>query len=354
MYAPLTAQSIVRAIEIVCHDANKNQSMWIVRRANRSDMKCKSDATEMLYGIVIASDRKDESPMDEIVTTFYLAYSTWDGRILYLDQRGLSEDRDNDQNDTLASFVRLVLAKIALSLECCRLVWQHYQPLDYRETVEPETLHGWLTLHWSRPAIEIFVGKIKSQNGIEIRSVISETIAGLDQKKLKLRLASSKDLDSIERLVHGLADYEKEPDAVNVTKDTYHVDGFCGRGLFYCLLIDHLDCFNQAHTCGMAFFYLGYRQKEGLFLYLEDLFIEEAFRGFGAGSFVMKALGVVGQKLGCSQLLWQALHWNTPALSFYGKIGAEVQDGLRTSRYAGNVLRQFAERDFATIFESIG
>ena len=33
--------------------------------------------------------------------------------------------------------------------------------------------------------------------------------------------------------------------------------------------------------------------------------------------------------------------WNTPALSFYGKLGAKVQDGLLTTRYMNEALDAF-------------
>jgi hypothetical protein len=57
---------------------------------------------------------------------------------------------------------------------------------------------------------------------------------------------------------------------------------------------------------------------------------------------VMRALAAVSVSLGCSRMVWQALHWNTPALTFYGKLGAKVQIGLETLRYTGSALQEFA------------
>jgi hypothetical protein len=36
-----------------------------------------------------------------------------------------------------------------------------------------------------------------------------------------------------------------------------------------------------------------------------------------------------------------AQDWNTPALAFYGTLGATVREGLLTSRFAGDSLKDF-------------
>ena len=137
--------------------------------------------------------------------------------------------------------------------------------------------------------------------------------------------------------MRGLANFEGEPGAVHVTPDHYRVDGLdADEPLFYCLLLDSVrrgsdsDSGESCYTCGMAFCYLGCTLADGRFWYLEDLFIEEPFRGKGAGTFIMRTLAEIGLALDCSRLVWQALDWNTPALTFYGKLGAKVVDGLLT------------------------
>ena len=53
--------------------------------------------------------------------TFYVAYSSWSGRILYLDQIQLEDGRMNDDVEMI--LLRL-LADIALELDCARLTWR--------------------------------------------------------------------------------------------------------------------------------------------------------------------------------------------------------------------------------------
>jgi GNAT superfamily N-acetyltransferase len=245
-------------------------------------------------------------------------------------------------------------------------------------TPPPTVLHGWLTLHWPAHDITDFLSSLSSSS-VEtsfvmtqydgtrtadastladiIRTAFTATLAATDnndQSTFRLRLATEQDLDAMSRLVHGLAVYEKELDAVHVTQDHYRCDGFATQQpLFFCVLLDSTrrdgnnddddgDDNCSSYTCGMAFCYIARKKTGGLFLYLEDLFIEEDYRGGGAGMMVMKALAAVSLSLGCSKMVWQALDWNTPALNFYNKLGAKVVEGLITARFAGEALPSFA------------
>jgi GNAT superfamily N-acetyltransferase len=184
----------------------------------------------------------------------------------------------------------------------------------------------------------------------------------------RLRLANCDDAETIRRLVQGLADFEKEPEAVHVTADHYRMDGYQSeRPLFYCVLFEVLvdspadtenDPTNELHNWyafGMAFCWIGCKVsndatmhhlvspvEEEMFLYLEDLFIEEIYRGDGAGTYMMTALAEISLSLNCTRMVWQALDWNTPALTFYqNKIGARIANGLLSTRFAGSNLSAF-------------
>lgn len=196
----------------------------------------------------------------------------------------------------------------------------------------------------------------------DVRGTISRALEVLSQQqqqvgaeyppRYRLRLASAADVDAISRLVQGLADFEREPDAVHLTTEDYLRDGFGSdiASLFYCLLLDdaapNIGVRNSVvpYTCGIALCLLGERLHDaGRFLFLEDLFIEESHRGGGAGRWVMTALGAVALSLQCSKMVWQTLHWNTPSLTFYEKLGSQVQDGLETLQYTGQTLVEFAD-----------
>lgn len=166
-------------------------------------------------------------------------------------------------------------------------------------------------------------------------------------ERVKLHLATANDLHHVERLVDGLAVYEKEVGGIHVNSNHYRFDGFEGEvPLFKCLLLENRK---DNHICGMAFFCFGYDLENGRFLYLEDLFIEKEHRGSGAGSLLMTTLASVAKSTGCTSFRWQALDWNTPALTFYDKIGAKVLEGLLTTRFNGEALRNFVAQRPANI-----
>lgn len=178
------------------------------------------------------------------------------------------------------------------------------------------------------------------------RCLGTEVTSSRQHAKLTFRLAGPEDVEAIAHLVEELAIFEKEPDAVNVTANNYLVDGCASdEPLFYCIIADVHDEDDIVTPCGMGLFFFGYVLGEGRFLYLEDLFIEEAHRGKGGGKAIMERLALISLALHCCRFTWSALDWNTPALNFYQKIGATLKDDLKITRYCGKKLQEFAALD---------
>jgi GNAT superfamily N-acetyltransferase len=135
-------------------------------------------------------------------------------------------------------------------------------------------------------------------------------------------------------LVKCLAIFAHEEDAVNVKKEHYGVD----QELYNCILL--WDRESQRYY-GMAFFCFGYDLAQGQFLFLEDLYIEEEYRGKGQGTIVMAALASIARGVGCTGFIWQCLEWNARALTFYDGIGAKMLNGLITTRFCDQHLENF-------------
>jgi hypothetical protein len=77
--------------------------------------------TPWFFGIQILNAEIESEDEDKIcgVITFYIAFSSWNGRILYLDR--LSYPKDNQNVEKL--FIR-VLASVASDLQFARLTWR--------------------------------------------------------------------------------------------------------------------------------------------------------------------------------------------------------------------------------------
>eukprot|EP00522_Entomoneis_paludosa_P011686 CAMPEP_0172463268 /NCGR_PEP_ID=MMETSP1065-20121228/46546_1 /TAXON_ID=265537 /ORGANISM="Amphiprora paludosa, Strain CCMP125" /LENGTH=357 /DNA_ID=CAMNT_0013219171 /DNA_START=22 /DNA_END=1095 /DNA_ORIENTATION=- len=347
----LTSFKIDQVIQDACARISSMDTVkWSFRRATPTDIMTvykqgSSYDENRLYGLVAREKSQSESSKFRLAT-FFLAYSTWDGRVLFRDyEEGTQE---------LEALWYYVMANIATDLDCSRVVWTHYGEDDgfhSTDTISPERLPGWLTLEWSAEAMQQFAGpQPVSANVDDLKVAFASALQQQDSQSFSLRLAAESDVDHIARLVHGLAVYEKEPESVHIGTSNYLMDSLqdgTERPLFHCVLIAYMDGKDSApHTCGMAFCYVGFNLMTGRFLYLEDLFFEEPYRGKGGGTVVMKALARLALSLSCTRMKWQALDWNTPALTFYEKkLGAAVNVGLDTSRLMGGKLTEFAQLD---------
>jgi GNAT superfamily N-acetyltransferase len=303
------------------------------------------DFLDMYHGIV-SEDKKDGTMCAAAI--FYVGYSTWDSRFLCIDHILA------DEGGPVETSFMYTLADIAKALDCHRLVWKNNESKSayYRE-LNAESLNGWLTLRMDETAIDVLLATkealaptavVADNFTLEattkaIDDALAATNTILERCGLKLHRATEKDVDDIEAQVAGLALYEKEPESVHVTKEHYRIDGYqTDHPLFHCILLQDTET-KKFH--GLSFFYFGYDFDQGRFLYLEDLFFEESHRGRGGGFMIMYTLASVCKRLGCTGFMWQALDWNTPAITFYKKIGATILDGLLSTRFAGAQLTTF-------------
>jgi GNAT superfamily N-acetyltransferase len=78
-------------------------------------------------------------------------------------------------------------------------------------------------------------------------------------------------------------------------------------------------------------------------IYLEDLFVDPKFRGFGVGKAILVHLAKLVRQRGGARLEWSVLNWNEPAIQFYKKLGAAVQDAWTMYRVTGDNLEKLAQ-----------
>lgn len=385
----LSLKDIIDAITEECIVLNGNQQIknqqasWSFRRAELNDLVgthtnnkslCTRIDPTLLFGVVAfvndtvnSDDSTATATNKEYLATFYMAYSTWDGRVLYLDEFNLDKEYVNNHDSKtplsesdLPYLLRRLLCRIAVRLHCSRCTWQHYgDDYTYPGSIQSVTLHGWVALHWFADDMISFLQQGNESSPSHISSSTNATILDSSQirdcinvcletqlnarKDIRIRLATESDVDTIGRLVHGLAVFEEMPDEVHITTDYYLNDGFkAEKPLFFCLLLDYTKKDGTVYTFGMAFCYIGYSLQSGMFVYLEDLFIEQEYRDKGCGKLTMVTLASLSLSLGCSKMVWSALDWNAPALAFYEKIGAKLQHGVLTTRFANESLREFS------------
>lgn len=77
-------------------------------------------------------------------------------------------------------------------------------------------------------------------------------------------------------------------------------------------------------------------------LWLDDLFIEPEFRGKGIGKALMAYIARIAVEHHCARFEWIVLDWNTDAVEFYRRLGAEMLVDWRVCRLDEEQMQRVA------------
>ena len=142
----------------------------------------------------------------------------------------------------------------------------------------------------------------------------SPPLEGLGEAGINIRRSEKKDCERMMELIHQLAVYEKAPDEVTVDFNHFVESGF-GKNPVWWALVAEAD----RKVVGFALYYMRYSTWKGQRLYLEDLLVNEPWRGKGIGKLLFDRLIEVAKEKNVSGMVWQVLDWNEPAINFYKK-----------------------------------
>jgi len=59
-------------------------------------------------------------------------------------------------------------------------------------------------------------------------------------------------------------------------------------------------------------------------------------------------MAVIAREQNCFGMRWEVLDWNTPAIDFYGALGARVQNQWTPVMFRGSAFEQFASEEPAS------
>lgn len=138
------------------------------------------------------------------------------------------------------------------------------------------------------------------------------------------------------QLINELAIYEKEPDAVEVTVSDLERDGFGDHPLFTCFVAEVSE-----EIKGIALVYNRYSTWKGPIIHLEDLIVNEAYRGTGIGTALLNEVIKYGHSKGAKRINWEVLDWNEPAIAFYESKGANVMRDWDVVQLNEDAIKQY-------------
>ncbi len=152
---------------------------------------------------------------------------------------------------------------------------------------------------------------------------------------MPLRPATEADLDLVIELIHALAGYEREPEAVTLDREELRRHLFGPRPFAEVIIAED----ERGTAAGFALFFHNFSTwlgKPGI--WLEDLFVRPEHRGHGYGKALLVELGSIALERGCGRLEWSVLDWNEPSIAFYRSLGALPMDEWTTYRLSGQAL----------------
>lgn len=151
---------------------------------------------------------------------------------------------------------------------------------------------------------------------------------------LRICLAQPSDVLVILTFIRKLAEYEKLSHEVVADEDTLRESLFSTNATAEVLL-----AYIGENPVGFAVYFRNFSTFLGRSgMYLEDLFVEPAYRGRGIGKAILAHVAKVAKERGCQRLNWAVLNWNRPAIEFYRGLGAVLLNDWTVCRLSGSAL----------------
>ncbi|XP_045469835.1 thialysine N-epsilon-acetyltransferase [Harmonia axyridis] len=133
-----------------------------------------------------------------------------------------------------------------------------------------------------------------------------------------IRKAKKEDMVQVFKLIRALAEFERLEDQVKIDASVLEKDGFDSENpAFTCLVAELSD----GHIMGYALYYYSYSTWLGRSIFLEDLYVQAAYRGNGIGKQLFMAVAKIAHETQSKRMDFHCLCWN-PAIRFYKSLGA--------------------------------
>jgi GNAT superfamily N-acetyltransferase len=155
---------------------------------------------------------------------------------------------------------------------------------------------------------------------------------------ITIELAAERDVPLVLSFIKQLGEYERLGHEVVASEADLRTNLFGPERVAYALI-----AYADGEPAGFALYFFNFSTflaKPGL--YLEDLFVSEAWRRHGVGRALLARLAQIAIDRGCGRMEWSVLEWNELALGFYRGLGARTLDEWRICRLTGAAIEALA------------
>ena len=148
---------------------------------------------------------------------------------------------------------------------------------------------------------------------------------------MKIRRAIKEDFNIIASYIIKIAEYEKMVDSITWTQEELYEQLFIKENAY--VLLGEIN----SKPIGFALYCTTFSTFKGKqTLYLEDLFIDEEYRGLGYGKLFFKELLEIAKSSNAGRMEWVCLDWNINSINFYKHLGAIPMDEWTTYRLSND------------------
>ncbi|ORY85646.1 acyl-CoA N-acyltransferase [Protomyces lactucae-debilis] len=160
-----------------------------------------------------------------------------------------------------------------------------------------------------------------------------------------IRKAREEDVPQMLQFIKDLAEFEKAPEAVFATHEKLSSTlGFTGTAYAHAVIAETKSESDEAAVVvGMAIYFFNYSTWHAApGIYLEDLYVDQQYRGKGYGTRLLQHLAKLSLDMGGKRLEWSVLKWNEKAIKVYEAVGAEMMTEWSVMRVDGERLDKLA------------
>ena len=154
--------------------------------------------------------------------------------------------------------------------------------------------------------------------------------------KIIIREAQKSDMPAVISLIKELAEFEKEPDEVEIDSTILVNDGFEENSYFKCFIAENNKC-----IIGTAIIYNRYSTWKGRTIHLEDLIVTEKMRANGVGTLLLDKVVNYAKKLNVKRVSWEVINWNKKAIKFYLNKGALIKQDWSIVHLDNKALKNY-------------
>lgn len=155
-----------------------------------------------------------------------------------------------------------------------------------------------------------------------------------------IRPATSADVPTILSLIRELAVYEHLEHACVATEEMLTESLFGPEPAAEAAMIEW-----EGKAVGYALWFKTFSTFVGRpGIYLEDIYVQPAFRGRGLGKSVFSHLVKMAGERKYGRIEWSVLKWNTPSIEFYRSLGAVGLDEWGMMRLDAAAIAALAAR----------